>query len=81
MPNLQQALPTLVEKFWDILRKVLAAFLRHRVFAQLILVPIYLFFLLNEKPRIEQHWKGISALRASPLRDEGRKYYCRSIRT
>jgi predicted PurR-regulated permease PerM len=36
----------------------------------LILVPIYLFFLLNEKPRIEKRWKEYLPLRASPLRDE-----------
>jgi len=36
----------------------------------LILVPIYLFFLLNEKPRIQQRWKEYLPLRASPFRDE-----------
>src|SRR5207247_2333826 len=35
-----------------------------------ILVPIYLFFLLNEKPRIQQRWKEYLPLRASPFRDE-----------
>jgi len=33
-------------------------------------VPIYLFFLLNEKPRIQQRWKEYLPLRASPFRDE-----------
>jgi predicted PurR-regulated permease PerM len=33
-------------------------------------VPIYLFFLLNEKPRIEKRWKDYLPLRASPLKDE-----------
>src|SRR5207253_90116 len=37
----------------------------------LILVPIYLFFLLNERPRIEAHWREYLPLRASPLRDDG----------
>jgi predicted PurR-regulated permease PerM len=36
----------------------------------LILVPIYLFFLLNEKPRIKKRWKDYLPLRASPLKDE-----------
>src|SRR5205823_5516771 len=36
----------------------------------LILVPIYLFFLLNERPRIEANWREYLPLRASPLRDE-----------
>jgi predicted PurR-regulated permease PerM len=71
MPNLQQALPTLTEKFWDILKKSIGGFLGVTGFLlSLILVPIYLFFLLNEKPRIEQHWKEYLPLRASPLRDE-----------
>jgi predicted PurR-regulated permease PerM len=33
-------------------------------------VPIYLFFLLNEKPRIQQRWQDYLPLRESPLRDE-----------
>jgi predicted PurR-regulated permease PerM len=33
-------------------------------------VPIYLFFLLNEKPRIQQRWKEYLPLRESPFRDE-----------
>src|SRR4029077_17622110 len=71
MPNLQQALPTLMEKFWDILKKSIGGFLGVTGFLlSLILVPIYLLFLLNEKPRIEQHWKEYLPLRASPLRDE-----------
>jgi len=71
MPNLQQALPTLMEKLWDILKKSIGGFLGVTGFLlSLILVPIYLFFLLNEKPRIQQHWKEYLPLRASPLRDE-----------
>jgi len=71
MPNLQQALPTLMEKFWDILKRSIGGFLGITGFLlSLILVPIYLFFLLNEKPRIERHWKEYLPLRASPLRDE-----------
>jgi predicted PurR-regulated permease PerM len=71
MPNLQQALPMLMEKFWDILKKSIGGFLGITGFLlSLILVPIYLFFLLNEKPRIQQHWREYLPLRASPLRDE-----------
>jgi predicted PurR-regulated permease PerM len=71
MPNLQQALPTLMEKFWDILKKSIGGFLGVTGFLlSLILVPIYLFFLLNEKPRIEARWREYLPLRASPLRDE-----------
>src|SRR5205809_7142125 len=71
MPNLQQALPTLMERFWDILKKSIGGFLGVTGFLlSLILVPIYLFFLLNERPRIEANWREYLPLRASPLRDE-----------
>jgi predicted PurR-regulated permease PerM len=71
MPNLQQALPTLMEKFWDILKRSIGGFLGITGFLlSLILVPIYLFFLLNEKPRIEARWREYLPLRASPLKDE-----------
>ncbi|PYK10474.1 MAG: hypothetical protein DME65_09835 [Verrucomicrobia bacterium] len=71
MPNLQQAFPTLLEKFWDIVKKSIGGFLGVTGFLlSLILVPIYLFFLLNERPRIQQHWREYLPLRASPLRDE-----------
>jgi predicted PurR-regulated permease PerM len=71
MPKLEQALPTLLGKLWDILKKSIGGFLGVTGFLlSLILVPIYLFFLLNEKPRIQQRWKDYLPLRASPLRDE-----------
>src|SRR5206468_12834562 len=71
MPNLQRALPTLMEKFWDILQKSIGGFLGVAGFLlSLILVPIYLFFFLKERPRIEQRWKDYLPLRASPLKDE-----------
>ena len=71
MPKLQQALPTLLGKLWDILKKSVGGFLGVTGFLlSLILVPIYLFFLLKERPRIEQRWKDYLPLRASPFRDE-----------
>jgi predicted PurR-regulated permease PerM len=71
IPNLQRALPTLMEKFWEILKKSIGGFLGVTGFLlSLILVPIYLFFLLKEKPRIEKRWKEYLPLRASPLKDE-----------
>ncbi len=71
MPNLQQALPTLMEKLWDILKKSIGGFLGITGFLlSLILVPIYLFFLLNEQPRIQAHWREYLPLRASPFKDE-----------
>src|ERR1041385_1042730 len=71
IPKLEQELPTVLEKFWDILKKSIGGFLGITGFLlSLILVPIYLFFLLNEKPRIQQRWKEYLPLRASPFRDE-----------
>ena len=71
MPNLQQALPTLMEKFWEILKKSIGGFLGITGFLlSLILVPIYLFFLLNEKPRIQARWREYLPLRESAFKDE-----------
>src|SRR5947209_8879011 len=71
MPKLEQGLPMALGKFWDILKKSIGGFLGVTGFLlSLILVPIYLVCLLNEKPRIEAHWREYLPLRASPLRDE-----------
>jgi predicted PurR-regulated permease PerM len=71
MPKLEQAFPIVVGKLWDILKKSIGGFLGVTGFLlSLILVPIYLFFLLNEKPRIQQRWKEYLPLRESPFRDE-----------
>src|SRR5882762_7147005 len=71
MPKLEQALPIVLGKLWDILKKSIGGFLGITGFLlSLILVPIYLFFLLNEKPRIQQRWKDYLPLRESPFRDE-----------
>jgi len=71
MPRLQQALPAVLGKLWDILKQSIGGFLGITGFLlSLILVPIYLFFLLTEKPRIQQRWKDYLPLRESPFRDE-----------
>src|SRR5881397_1621183 len=71
IPNLQRTFPTLMEKLWGILKKSIGGFLGVTGFLlSLVLVPIYLFFLLNEKPRIEKRWKDYLPLRASPLKNE-----------
>ena len=71
MPKLQNALPILLGKLWEILKKSIGGFLGATGFLlSLILVPVYLFFLLKEKPRIEQRWTDYLPLRASPLKDE-----------
>jgi predicted PurR-regulated permease PerM len=71
MPKLQKALPALLGKLWEILKKSIGGFLGATGFLlSLILVPVYLFFLLKEKPRIEQRWTDYLPLRTSPLKDE-----------
>jgi predicted PurR-regulated permease PerM len=71
MPKLEQAFPIVLGKLWDILKKSIGGFLGVTGFLlSLVLVPIYLFFLLNEKPRIQQRWKEYLPLRESPFRDE-----------
>ena len=71
MPKLQEALPELLGKVWDILKRSIGGFLGATGFLlSLILVPIYLFFLLKEKPRIEERWTHYLPLRASPLKNE-----------
>jgi predicted PurR-regulated permease PerM len=71
IPNLERYLPTLTEKFWNLLKTSIGGFLGITGFMlSLVLVPIYLFFFLKERPRIEEHWKEYLPLRASPLKDE-----------
>src|SRR5260370_3360781 len=71
IPNLERYLPTLADKIWNIVKKSISGvFCLTLVLLILIMVPIYLFFLLKERPRIEKRWKDYLPLRASPLRDE-----------
>ena len=71
IPNLERQLPAWSEKVWTILKSSIGGFLGVTGFLlSLVLVPIYLFFFLKERPRIEQHWKEYLPLRASPLKDE-----------
>jgi predicted PurR-regulated permease PerM len=71
IPNLERYLPTLAEKIWNLLKKSIGGFLGITGFLlSLIMVPIYLFFFLKERPRIEERWKDYLPLRDSPLKDE-----------
>jgi predicted PurR-regulated permease PerM len=71
IPNLERYLPTITEKFWNLVKTSVGGFLGFTGFVlSLVLVPIYLFFFLKERPRIERRWKDYLPLRASPLRDE-----------
>ena len=70
-PDLEAQLPTLATKFWDILKKSIGGFLGVTGFLlSLVMVPIYLFFFLKERPHIELRWKDYLPLRDSPLKDE-----------
>src|SRR5437868_10474607 len=61
----------MTEKIWNIIKRSICGFLGMTGFLlSLIMVPIYLFFLLKERPRIEKRWKDYLPLRASPLKDE-----------
>ncbi|MFL6515160.1 MAG: AI-2E family transporter [Chthoniobacterales bacterium] len=71
LPNFEGQLPTLTARFWEILKKSIGGFLGITGFLlSLVMVPIYLFFFLKERPRIENRWKDYLPLRASPLKDE-----------
>ena len=71
IPNLERYLPTLAEKIWSIIKQSIGGFLGVTGFLlSFIMVPIYLFFLLKERPRIQEHWKDYLPLRPSPLKDE-----------
>jgi predicted PurR-regulated permease PerM len=71
VPNLEKQLPNLTDKVWEILKKSIGGFLGVTGFLlSLILVPIYLFFLLKQRPAIQRRWKEYLPLRDSRLKDE-----------
>ena len=71
LPNLQKQLPLLSDKLWALTKTSIGGFLGVTGFLlSLVMVPIYLFFLLKERPAIEQRWKEYLPLRNSPLKDE-----------
>lgn len=71
IPNLERYVPALAEKAWNLVKTSVGGFLGVTGFLlSLIMVPIYLFFLLKERPRIEARWKEYLPLRTSPLKDE-----------
>ncbi len=70
-PNLERQLPNLSEKVWGIIKKSIGGFLGVTGFLlSLIMVPIYLFFLLKQRPAIQRRWKDYLPLRQSRLKDE-----------
>ncbi len=71
LPNLQSQLPYLTDKFWNLLKRSIGGFLGVTGFLlSLVMVPIYFFFLLKERPAIERRWREYLPFRNSPLKDE-----------
>lgn len=71
LPNLEKKLPYLGDRLWALLQKSIGGFLGVSGFLlSLIMVPIYLFFFLKERPSIQRRWKEYLPLRNSPLKDE-----------
>lgn len=68
---LQAQIPLLPPKIWGFVTGGLQGFLGAFGFLLgLIVVPIYLFFFLNNAATISQHWGEYLPLRASPFKDE-----------
>ncbi|MFL6585223.1 MAG: AI-2E family transporter [Chthoniobacterales bacterium] len=71
VPNIERQLPYLSQKLWNLVQNSIGGFLGATGFLlSLVMVPIYLFFLLKERPSIERRWKEYLPLRNSPLKDE-----------
>lgn len=71
IPNLERQLPYFADKLWKLIKTSIGGFLGATGFLlSLVMVPIYLFFLLKERPAIERRWKEYVPLRNSPLKDE-----------
>lgn len=71
LPNLERQLPYLADKLWNLIKNSIGGFLGVTGFLlSLVMVPIYLFFLLKERPAIARRWKEYLPLRNSPLKDE-----------
>ncbi len=71
LPALEKQLPDLIGKLWLLIKTSVGGFLGVTGFLlSLVMVPIYAFFLLKERPAIERRWKEYLPLRASPLKDE-----------
>lgn len=71
IPNVERQLPYVTDKLWQLIRTSVGGFLGATGFLlSLVTVPIYLFFLLKQRPAIERRWKEYLPLRNSPLKDE-----------
>ncbi len=71
LPALEKQLPDLIAKLWSLVKTSVGGFLGFTGFLlSLVMVPIYSFFLLKERPAIERRWREYLPLRNSPLKDE-----------
>jgi len=71
LPVIERQLPDLAAKFWLLTKTSVGGFLGITGFLlSLVMVPIYSFFLLKERPAIQRRWKEYLPLRNSPLKDE-----------
>ncbi|MBA3543145.1 MAG: AI-2E family transporter [Chthoniobacterales bacterium] len=71
LPVLEKQLPDLITKLWALIKTSVGGFLGVTGFLlSLVMVPIYSFFLLKERPGIERRWREYLPLRNSPLKDE-----------
>ena len=71
LPVVEKQLPDLISKLWSLVKRSVGGFLGVTGFLlSLVMVPIYAFFLLKERPAIERRWKEYIPLRNSPLKDE-----------
>ena len=71
LPTIEKQLPDLISKLWLLVKTSVGGFLGFTGFLlSLVMVPIYSFFLLKERPAIERRWREYLPLRSSPLKDE-----------
>jgi predicted PurR-regulated permease PerM len=71
LPALEKQLPDLIAKIWLLVKTSVGGFLGVTGFLlSLVMVPIYSFFLLKERPAIQRRWREYLPLRNSPLKDE-----------
>jgi predicted PurR-regulated permease PerM len=71
LPTIEKQLPDLISKLWLLVKTSVGGFLGVTGFLlSLVMVPIYSFFLLKERPAIQRRWREYLPLRNSPLKDE-----------
>ena len=71
LPALEKQLPDLIAKLWLLFKTSIGGFLGVTGFLlSLVMVPIYSFFLLKERPAIQRRWREYLPLRNSPFKDE-----------